>query len=203
MGAPRGWPVALPAALLAGCWMGAEIGHGAGEGDAGNDGTDGDPTHGTGAASALQPADGGVFDPVSELVWQDPPAFDLMGQHEARDYCEGLVHGGRDDWTLPDVNQLRSLLRDCGAGCPVHDPSCLSGDCADSLACQGCPTLQGPGQEGCYWDAALSGWCHKYWSRSQLILSADRFWLVEFRTGGTGFLEQIWSAAVRCVRDPD
>jgi hypothetical protein len=202
MGVLRGWPAALPVVLAAGCWMGADLGRGAEGGDADPGWTDGEWPLGTDAASALQPADGGVFDPVAELIWQDPPAFDLMGQYEAREYCDGLVHGGRDDWYLPDVTQLRGLLRDCGAGCPVQDPSCLSADCMASPACQGCPFLEGPGQEGCYWHTALSGWCHKYWSRSQLVMTNDRFWMVEFRTGGTAFMEQLWGAAVRCVRDP-
>jgi hypothetical protein len=193
------WSAVAQAVLLAGCWMGADLEYSE---DGGGGGTDGDSAQGTDTYPLPEVADGGLFDPLTNLIWQDPPADDLMGQFEARDYCNGLVHGGRDDWYLPDVNQLRSLLRDCGDGCPVRDPACLSGDCAFQDSCQGCPPLEGPGTEGCYWAGWLAGWCHKYWSCSPLSMAYSSFWLVDYRNGEIGFLEQMWTSAVRCVRDP-
>lgn len=55
-------------------------------------------------------ADGVVTDTITGLVWQEVAAPHELDWWGARDYCSGLVLGGRDDWTLPSRLELTSLL---------------------------------------------------------------------------------------------
>ncbi|WP_198295692.1 Lcl C-terminal domain-containing protein [Imhoffiella purpurea] len=63
--------------------------------------------------------DGTVLERVTGLVWQTSPdtdgdglihASDKLTYAEALDHCEGLTLGGRDDWRLPDIKTLYSLI---------------------------------------------------------------------------------------------
>jgi hypothetical protein len=121
----------LPA--LSGCWRMQEVAQGAGPADAGSDG-DSD------SWPSMEQVDGGLHDPVSDLVWQDPPLFDLLNSLDAIAYCQELAWAGYDDWRLPDVDELQSLLRGCpGAqACGVEDPECLLSSCNDGDDCAGC-----------------------------------------------------------------
>ena len=55
-------------------------------------------------------------DPDTGLSWQDPQkdAYDYsdpgLPQPDALLYCEELVLGGHDDWRLPDIDELRTLV---------------------------------------------------------------------------------------------
>ena len=87
------------------------------------------------------------IDETSGLVWQDPPR-DSVGTGvdfwAAADYCAGLGDGG---WRLPDINELRSLIRGCpatelGGECAISDPECLdisNPACWNEIGpCEGC-----------------------------------------------------------------
>jgi len=50
-----------------------------------------------------------VFDSRSGLVWQRSSSGNLNWQ-DALQYCEASGYGGRDDWRLPNVLELASLL---------------------------------------------------------------------------------------------
>ena len=184
--------------------MGAELGFGE-DGDGGGDGLgeDTDSDGDTDTYPAPEEADGGLYDPYGELIWQDPPPPELMYQTEAHDYCLDLVHGGHDDWRLPLVNELRTLLRGCDlSDCAVDDESCIDVSCNDHPSCLGCGFLQGPAADGCYWSGWLSGWCEAYWTDTVAPPLGYRAWLVDFRTAGIAAQDQIWGNGVRCVRDP-
>lgn len=49
-----------------------------------------------------------VYDDETELTWQDNAivASQTLEWTAAIDYCEDLVHGGYDDWRLPNFNAL-------------------------------------------------------------------------------------------------
>ena len=55
-----------------------------------------------------------VFDAFTGLVWQtvdpDSGSFFFGAWAEALAYCEALDFGGRDDWRLPNVRELRSIV---------------------------------------------------------------------------------------------
>ncbi|GAA4898113.1 sulfatase-like hydrolase/transferase [Ferrimonas pelagia] len=78
-----------------------------------------------------------VTDEVTGLVWQQSTdrngdgvvnTGDKLSQAEALAYCDGLTLGGRDDWRLPDLKTLYSLILfsgEDGSGYLGTDPSVL------------------------------------------------------------------------------
>jgi hypothetical protein len=65
--------------------------------------------------------DGTVEDVATGLVWQKETAPGLHSWCQALGYCEGLELGGHDDWRLPNVRELQSLL-DFRQVSPAIDP---------------------------------------------------------------------------------
>lgn len=55
-----------------------------------------------------------VLDLATNLEWQDSPEntdYDLLfSWQEAIDYCENLSYAGKDDWRLPSVYELKTLI---------------------------------------------------------------------------------------------
>ncbi len=56
-------------------------------------------------------------DDETDLCWQDPQkdAYDYddigLTQPDAIRYCEELVFGGYDDWKLPNIDEMRTVIR--------------------------------------------------------------------------------------------
>jgi len=59
-----------------------------------------------------------VTDSVTGLQWQDDATPSMMTWQDAIDYCEALSLGGNNDWRLPNMNELTSLVDDT-----VYNPS--------------------------------------------------------------------------------
>ncbi len=83
------------------------------------------------APSYTDNGDGAITDNVTGLVWQQSPDTDGDGDIDAADklsyeaagaYCENLSLAGDDDWQLPDIKQLYSLIDFSGV-----DPSGYEG----------------------------------------------------------------------------
>ncbi len=183
---------ALPLAAT-GCWMMAGIGE-----DADTD---------TVTASETEVEDcGGWPDDTSGLCWQHPPAEEAFTWPEAIQHCDGLVLNGRDDWRLPSVSELRTLIR----GCPDTEPggSCLLEDgCEESIdcavgACPGCTYKEGPGAAGCYWDADLGEVCGCFWSFTPEDQSDGMACCILFNVGSVALRPSFEKWSVRCVRGP-
>ena len=133
-------------------------------------------------------------DDVSSDVWVDPNTG-LMWQNGAdhttpwtgaRWYCEELTWGGYDDWRLPNISRLRSLIRGCsntvtGGPCRVSKLCCFS-ECWND-PCSGCDYLKGPGNEGRYWPDELDGDGSWYWSATCIPGSGGCAWGVQFEYG--------------------
>lgn len=109
-------------------------------------------------------------DDTSGLCWQDPQreAFDLneggLEPSDAAKYCEQVVFAGYDDWRLPTIEELRTLVRgnpdtETGGDCPLGNDS-VSSDMNDP-ACLPAAEYGGPGIGGCYWPEELTGNCNK------------------------------------------
>lgn len=51
-----------------------------------------------------------VTDQTTQLMWQDNTINAKMSWTNAFQYCETLTDGGYDDWRLPNVNELNSIV---------------------------------------------------------------------------------------------
>ena len=62
---------------------------------------------------------------------------DTMYWDDAVDYCRNLTECGYSDWRLPNINELRTLIKNCpgsqtDGSCTVKDSACLSSSCWSS-----------------------------------------------------------------------
>jgi len=133
------------------------------------------------------------------FCWESDPPTGYQTQPEAVARCEALVLDGADDWRLPNINELRTIIYGCSLdGCSVFDSSCLSEYCADG--CTPCPLDEGP-TDDCYWKAGLEGECGAYRSTSELAGEPyDAWWTVHFRSSSFSVAGES-PALSRCVRD--
>jgi len=161
-------------------------------------------------------------DPDTNLSWQDPQrdAYDYndpgLPQPDALRYCEELVIGSYDDWWLPDIDELRTLIRGnpeamTGGDCSIHEGSPKTA--ISDPACGPGIDYEGPGVGGCYWLPELTGTCNKddpadegdrpLETVSSTVASDDSFWVgdVLFHEGSVVFNHIYSLADVRCVRN--
>jgi len=68
--------------------------------------------------------DGTVTDRATGLMWQQADSGTGMDWEDALAYAEGLTLGGHDDWRLPDVKELQSIV-DYTRSPSAGDPSAL------------------------------------------------------------------------------
>jgi formylglycine-generating enzyme required for sulfatase activity len=130
-----------------------------------------------------------------------------MTWDEAKAFCAKLTVGGRNDWHLPTIDELRYLIRGCAAtqtagSCGVTN-SCRKFDCWKADSCKGCPERKGPGPDGAYWSPELAGPIDWYWSSTQLVnAGVPRAWLIAFGTADIYSTEVSFGncARVACVR---
>lgn len=148
-----------------------------------------------------------VEDTKTGFIWQRGDG----GQMEwdfAKQYCDSLDLGGYNDWRLPTINELRTIIKGCSGtkdngSCAVRD-NCLSDSCWSKSSCWACPESGGPGENGLYWQKGVwsyngdkYGW---FWSSSELSGYAIYPWLVEFGLGYIGTEVKISRNSVRCIR---
>ena len=63
-----------------------------------------------GANDFVDNGNGAVTDRASELVWQQSDDGKTRNWEGALAYCEGLTLGGHNDWRLPNVKELQSIV---------------------------------------------------------------------------------------------
>lgn len=159
-------------------------------------------------------------DPNTYLCWQDPQKdaytdedIGLVSKEAVR-YCEELTTGGYDDWRLPDIDELRTLINGCpscetGGACPLIGGSPFAH--GQDEACLGCDQFAGPGG-GCYWKEELTGTCNKpdpgaaghpleTWATNPAYDKPDWISCVLFDLGAVTFNHICSYGDVRCVRD--
>lgn len=142
-------------------------------------------------------------EPGQNLTWQDPPPGTTMLWSDAKKYCADLSLDGHSDWHLPNITELRSLLRGCPAtgacgSCNINMGDCLTSFCVHN-SCDGCSDQDGPAG-GCYWPDEMQGSCSWYWSSSAVEDLDDRAWRVYFRDGDVAASTVSTDKFVRCVR---
>ncbi len=143
-----------------------------------------------------------VTDTKTGLMWQRKDAGKSMTHKEAVEYCEALKLGGYDDWRLPTIDELRTLIVGCQSGtsaCKVGG-DCLASSCWNpECACQ---AGKGPGENGFYWQNGVWQGSGKYfWSFSvQSDKKGEKAWDVGFNYGNVYDYDRTQKADVRCVR---
>ncbi len=151
--------------------------------------------------------DGTWYDSSSGLTWQNPPADSSMDWEDAKDYCSNLSLAGFSNWRLPQIGDLRSLIRGCpsveiGGLCDVRNSCNYAGPQCGEAYCSPCLEESGPA-DGCYWPNEMEGECSRYWSSSPVENSDEYAWGVNFYNSslywyGEGNFEVFNN--VRCVR---
>ncbi|MCC6158789.1 MAG: DUF1566 domain-containing protein [Deltaproteobacteria bacterium] len=143
-------------------------------------------------------------DAETGLTWQTTNIGPALGWEDAKSLCEALELGGFDDWRLPGISELRTIIRGCaetetGGDCLVTD-ECHVSDCDSGDTCDGDDIMEGPTQ-GCYWPSELSGRCTWYWSDTALTEDGWFTWYVSF--SNAEIAAEMWDNVylyVRCVR---
>ena len=121
----------------------------------------------------------------------------VEGWEAAKSYCENLEYAGHDDWRLPNIDELKSLVMGCSATneCTVGADQEHAGYTANySDACKGCSS-------GNYLSAEVGSQIdHPYWSSTEDPTSNNRSWSINFLTGEVFYDYKTASNYARCVR---
>jgi len=149
-------------------------------------------------------------DESTGLMWQRIPPPCCCDEWEGAEYCEDLQLGGYNNWRLPSISELRSLIRGCpdtetDGRCGITD-SCNREDSCFNSYCWAldCPFSEGPA-DGCYRLSLLKGNCHTFWSSTVVGDNGFYVWTVMFDSAGIAYWEDyyVYNANVRCVHDAD
>ena len=136
---------------------------------------------------------------IGDLLWSEKA--DKMNWNNAKKYCENLNEGGLENWRLPDIDELRTLIQNCsgtatGGACKASEKNnCLSGECWTSENCASCS----PDSSGKYSKLGDTGWL---WSSSTTSDNVVDAWGVNFDSAVCGRkLRKTLTYNFRCVID--
>ena len=139
-------------------------------------------------------------DSISGLIWS-ARSSNYMEWNEAVEYCEKYSEGGISGWHLPNINELRTLIRNCsvlqtGGSCAVADPDCLFSYCGNHCSCYYKPCSSYYSKLGDHDGIML-------WSSSTNSGDPDYAWRVGFSSGEIDIDFKNDLDDVRCVRNAD
>ena len=161
--------------------------------------------------------DGTVTDTNTGWMWEKSYQW-VASLPEAQKACSNCRVGEFNDWRLPTIDEMRSLILGCPAtgptgACPVHAlANCIDETCWNDTCF--CDTNQGPVEKPgdpsrkCYMDASFEWYCNLFWTGTQVkakVKDDKRSWYVTFYDAGINVppsMAQVQSAAMRCVRGP-
>jgi Nucleosome binding factor SPN, SPT16 subunit len=140
-------------------------------------------------------------DSATGLIWSDKPS-EMMMLDDAQNYCDNLVEGVIDDWRLPTIGELRTLIVNCpatepGGVCGVTDECLLIDNCWARTDCK-CR----------YGEAAYSKFHSKFMyelissaSKTGKIISGfENVWCIDFSEAGIKSCSLEYGQTFRCVR---
>ncbi len=139
------------------------------------------------------------IDSEYELVWSSLAA-DTMTWDDAGSYCENLEEGGYDDWRLPTIDELRTVIQNCpgsqsGGACAISDPDHLSNsDFSNDCYCDSMGNNNG------YYSRLGDDDLVSLWSSSTTSGNTDRAWRVGFDDAYVYGYNKSGNNNVRCVR---
>ncbi|MBI5141644.1 MAG: DUF1566 domain-containing protein [Nitrospirae bacterium] len=114
--------------------------------------------------------DGTVTDKQTKLMWQQRDDGKERNWEDAKSYCNKLVLAGRSDWRLPEIDELKSLIKE---GVTLTIDSEYFPDTKSSS----------------YWSST---------SYTQLFFSLAA-WYVDFGNGNVHYYGKLFNDYVRCV----
>ena len=142
---------------------------------------------------------------IGSLIWSDRSS-NKMKWSSAKQYCEDLSEGGFTDWRLPNVDELRTLIKNrrtvTGRACKASERrGCLSTSC---WSWETCAEACNHSWDKCtlYWDGRYSkfGDTDWFWSSSTLSDYPSSAWGVNFYIGAVSGDSKSLNGYVRCVR---
>ncbi len=155
--------------------------------------------------------------PLGNLYWQSIHPDNGFTLEEAEAYCSTLAFGGRTEWRVPNIKELRSIIVDCEASqypgsCNVT-PSCNSLSCSES--CDRClpeTVSRKDSNPLCpHMSGVITTWssCQVYWSSTPVDGLDQNVWGVVFSqayvstapTFGQNFLICVTNDQTKVVKD--
>jgi len=126
-------------------------------------------------------------DPDSLLMWEVPTLDNNGNQAALAEGCSGLEMCGYDDWRLPNVAEMRTLIRGCpatmpGGTCNVEAGVCLESSCAHP-SCEGCAEYDGPGELGRYWPKEMGQYGVAFFSADDVLDGGEQVWTLHVKFG--------------------
>lgn len=114
-----------------------------------------------------------VKDPVNNLIWEDTlhASEEKVTHLEAKAYCQALKLGAYEDWRLPRLTELLSIV-----DYRRYKPAILK-------------EFKHVDNDTIYWSSTVSA------------RTSDDFWGVVFRDGATKTASGLYGRYIRCVRD--
>ena len=111
-----------------------------------------------------------AMDQTTGLTWQTTAAPDVLSWEQALDYANGLVLNDCDDWRLPNVKELQSIV-DYGHTYPALDP----------MAFEALDT-------------------EPVWTSTSLAGHDEKAWTIDFKLGTVSYSDKTDALRVLCVR---
>ena len=125
----------------------------------------------------------------NNLQWSEK-APNAMNWGKAKQYCENLDESGHNDWRLPNIDELRTLIKTpetiSGGKCQISEKAGKLASEDYTEDCQGLTSKLGD----------TSG----FWSSSVLSDDSGYAWRVYFGYGGVSNYDKSYTLSVRCVR---
>lgn len=112
-----------------------------------------------------------VIDRITALIWQRTLSDEKYTWSAAINYCESLQYGGYDDWRLPDLREMRTIVSFGNENPPAIHPSYF---------------LNTPPEV--------------FWTSSENITDKTLGAFVDFMYGGSGLRYKDGEYSARCVR---
>lgn len=140
----------------------------------------------------------------TDLEWSDKSS-NRMTWNAAKNYCSNLTEGGHNDWRLPNIDELRTLIKNCpktetGGQCKVSEKS----GCLSYLQCGGYKDgschCESRSNNGGYYSKLGDPDGVWLWSSSTTSDATDGAWGVGFEQGYLFSYGKLDGSYVRCVR---
>ncbi len=118
------------------------------------------------------------FDQNTGYVWQNS-SVRTSSRSTAEGYCNALDLDGHDDWRLPSISELRTIVRGCpqvetGGACGITD-QCLSMSACETPECNACGNADFP--------TGMALTADYYWSSSVIPEYTYATWVLDFSNG--------------------